>query len=74
MIHMRMNHKAWTFLISDEEQEIAPERRDEYLNVEILLPRWEKIARGKVMHWKHNDNGNPLIDQIRFPSWIHILK
>ena len=30
------------------------------MNAEKLLPRGDKMARGQVVHRKHNANGNPI--------------
>ena len=44
----------------DEDPEVTPKWRDQYVNAEILLLREHKIARGQVVHWKHDANGNPI--------------
>ena len=44
----------------DEEPEVTPEWGDQYVNAEILLPRWDKMARGQVICQKHDANGNPI--------------
>ena len=64
----------------DEEPEVTPEWGDQYVNAEILLPRWDKMARGQVICWKHDADGNiigrsnqnPILDthlyEVEFPG------
>ena len=33
---------------------------DQYVNAEILLPRGDTMARGQVVHQKHDADGNPI--------------
>ena len=44
----------------DEEPKVIPEWRVQYVNAEILLPRGDTIARGQVVCWKYDANGNPI--------------
>ena len=37
------------------------EWEDQYVNAEILLLKGDKLARGQVVHWKHNANGNQIV-------------
>ena len=39
-----------------EELESMPEVGDHYNGLEILLPRGDEMARGKVVAWSHDDN------------------
>ena len=40
------SQNADTLPILDEEPEVTPELGGQYLNAEILFPRWDKTARG----------------------------
>ena len=44
----------------DEQPEVTPEWKDQYVNAEILLPRRGTMARGQVVCQKHDANGNPI--------------
>ena len=41
-----------------EELELMPEVGDHYIEAEILLPRGDEMARGHVVAWSHDVNGN----------------
>ena len=42
----------------DEEPEVSPKWGDQYVNAQILLPRGDKMARGHVICWKCDTDGN----------------
>ena len=44
----------------DEEPEVTPEWEDQYVNAKILLPRWDKMTKGQVIHWKSDVDGNQM--------------
>ena len=46
--------------ILDEEPEVTPELGEQFVNTEILLPRWDKLVRGWVVCQKCDANGNPI--------------
>ena len=55
--------KSWNaemFPILDKESEVTPEWEDQYVTVEILLPRGDRMARGHTVCWKHDADGNPI--------------
>ena len=54
------SQNAETFPMLDKEPEVTPEWGDQYVNAEILLPRGDNMARGQVICWKHDVNGNPI--------------
>ena len=37
-----------------------PEVGDHYIGAEILLSRWDDMARGHVVAWSHDDSGNTI--------------
>ena len=41
-----------------EELEHTPEAGDHYIGAEILLSRGDELARGHVLAWNHDTNGN----------------
>ena len=49
---------ANTFPMLDEESEVTPEWGNQYVNAEILLPRGDRMARGQVVHQKHDADSN----------------
>ena len=49
------------FPILDKKPEVTQEWRNQYVNAEILLPRGDRMARGKVVHQKHDANGNLIV-------------
>ena len=51
---------AETFPMLDEEQEVTPEWGDQYINTKMLLTRGDKMARGHVVCWKYDADGNPI--------------
>ena len=48
-----------TFPMLSEEPEVIPEWWNQDVNAEVLLPRGDRIARGKVVHQKQDAYGNP---------------
>ena len=50
-----------TFPILDKELEVTPELGDLYVNVEIVLPMGNQMARGQIICWKHDANGNLIV-------------
>ena len=61
------SQNAETLPMLDEEPEVTPNRGDQYVNAEIVLPRGDMMARGKVVYQKHD------ADPIRTQYWIHVL-
>ena len=55
MIHMMSNCKM---LRHYEEPEVTPDWRDKCMIAEILLQREDKMARGPVICWKQDADGN----------------
>ena len=39
--------------------EVTPEEGDDYVNAEISLPKGGSMARGRVIRWKRDADGNP---------------
>ena len=52
------NAKTLPFL--NEEPEVTPEWRDQYVNEEILFLRGDKMPRGCMICQKHDADGNPI--------------
>ena len=44
----------------DEELDATPEIGDNYVNTEVMLPRGDHMARGKVIRRKRDAEGNPI--------------
>ena len=44
----------------DEELDATPEIGDNYVNTEVMLPRGDHMARGKVIRRKRDAKGNPI--------------
>ena len=63
-----------TFHQLAEELEPMPEVVDHYIEAEILLSRGDEMARGHVLEWSNNANGNimeraqtfPILDTIMY--------
>ena len=49
-----------TFPILDEEPKVTLKWGEQYVYTEILLPRGDEMARGSVLHWKCDADGNPI--------------
>ena len=58
---------AKMFPMLDKEPEVTPEWGDQYVNAEILLPRGDKMARGWVVHRKHDADGNTIGRSNQYP-------
>ena len=42
------------------ELDATPEVGDSYVNTEVMLSRGDRSARGKVVRWKRDAEGNPI--------------
>ena len=55
---MRITQNEQTFPQLADELEPMPEVGGYYIEADILLPRWNEIARCHLVAWSHNARGN----------------